>query len=421
MALGNTPNRLTNIYLEAKKSFALNIRFTNEDGSFYDVTGAEVRLVATPPASRYSLSITQPVITLEAVHIEPTEGLVQVQFQASDLDLVPGEYPFDVTLVSVHLYSTPILKGLLVVGQNADPDTSNMYTNVDPDTELKVVFGNSCDVVVCLQYVNTAPDPDTGGGGGTSSQDTTWTLVGFNDPGNPTLLSNPGGLLNTPLWIDLSESFPPPTGGGGGETPPGGDLEWILPELTNGWVGYSVGTSKPVGYRKLSSGLVILEGTVSPGRSRAAIFTFPPGYRPNDGRLTFNAMCETGLCQLDLMATGELVLFSDTPGAWVSLSDIVFYGEEGSNIPWEPGEPGEPEIPPEEEEDMYGEHIITWTNDTWVYRGNVVVARPATIPAYALGSRAVWDTSLDETVTTPPVMAIVGDVWFPHGDVDPLA
>lgn len=68
---------------------------------------------------------------------------------------------------------------------------------------------------------------------------------------------------------------------------------------------------------------------------------------------------------------------------------------------------------------LYGEHLVTWSGSEWRYRGATVTVRPATA-AYADGGRVVWDTSTDATVTTPPALAVTGDAWLPHGDVDPL-
>lgn len=69
----------------------------------------------------------------------------------------------------------------------------------------------------------------------------------------------------------------------------------------------------------------------------------------------------------------------------------------------------------------YGDHLVTWSGGAWHYRGAVVTARPTGLPTYAQGARVVWDTSLDPAVSDPPPLALAGDVWTPHGDVDPLA
>lgn len=51
--------------------------------------------------------------------------------------------------------------------------------------------------------------------------------------------------------------------------------------------------------------------------------------------------------------------------------------------------------------------------------GAVVTVRPST-PAWPRAN-VVWDSSLSPSVTSPPALAVRGDVWFPHGSVDPTA
>lgn len=57
----------------------------------------------------------------------------------------------------------------------------------------------------------------TTGGSAELGKDTTWTYVGPNDPGDPTLVGNPDGL-NAPIWIDTDAGVDEGggTGGGGG-------------------------------------------------------------------------------------------------------------------------------------------------------------------------------------------------------------
>lgn len=69
-------------------------------------------------------------------------------------------------------------------------------------------------------------------------------------------------------------------------------------------------------------------------------------------------------------------------------------------------------------EAQYGDHLVVWNGTDWRYKGATVVARPTTA-SFTNGARVVWDTSLDDTVTTPPTLAVAGDVWIPHGEVTP--
>lgn len=63
-----------------------------------------------------------------------------------------------------------------------------------------------------------------------------------------------------------------------------------------------------------------------------------------------------------------------------------------------------------------GEQLVTWTGTNWVYNRKTISARPTT-PTYNQGARIIWDSSLDSTMSTPPTLAIAGDIWHPHHDV----
>lgn len=65
-------------------------------------------------------------------------------------------------------------------------------------------------------------------------------------------------------------------------------------------------------------------------------------------------------------------------------------------------------------ESVYGEHVVTWSGTSWIYRGSAIVSRP-TIPSYYQGAYVVWDTSLDVDAS-PPHLAVPGDKWHPHPD-----
>jgi len=57
------------------------------------------------------------------------------------------------------------------------------------------------------------------------------------------------------------------------------DSGWRIPTLLNGWVDYG-GSYGPPRYRRLDSGLVVVEGLVKSGTAGATIFTLPEGFRP---------------------------------------------------------------------------------------------------------------------------------------------
>lgn len=150
MAIGNTPRRETNFQLDASKSYAFSIRFLDMTGATLDLTGATVRLVAARPANQGGSEI----LDLEAVDANKAEGWVQFQFQAEDLALAVGAYPYDVTLIPVSGYSTPIIKGYLEIGANTDVDTSNTYEFVPPVSEVTAVLNGGDLINVTIERID---------------------------------------------------------------------------------------------------------------------------------------------------------------------------------------------------------------------------------------------------------------------------
>lgn len=77
-----------------------------------------------------------------------------------------------------------------------------------PDPVMGDMYFNSVQKTV-LVYDGEGWNGLQGGGVG---DDTTWTLIGPNDPGDPTDLNNPNPGASTPIWIDTDEGS---SGGGG--------------------------------------------------------------------------------------------------------------------------------------------------------------------------------------------------------------
>ena len=142
MALGNTPRRETNIAVEANKSYSFGIWFKTVDGTPVDLTGSELRFVATESAYHSGAE----VISLVAIPMLDQPDMQQFEFQTEDLALTPGSYSYDVTLVPPSGYSIPILKGQLEIGTNSDQDISNTFSDVSTGTDV-IVQLNGTDVV----------------------------------------------------------------------------------------------------------------------------------------------------------------------------------------------------------------------------------------------------------------------------------
>lgn len=150
MALGNTPRRETNIAVEANKSYAFGIWFKTADRTPIDLTGSELRFVATENAYHNGAE----VISLVAIPMLDQPDMQQFEFQAEDLSLTPGSYSYDVTLVPPSGYSIPILKGQLEIGANSDLDTSNTFTDVATGTDVIVQLNGSDVVEVTVERVD---------------------------------------------------------------------------------------------------------------------------------------------------------------------------------------------------------------------------------------------------------------------------
>lgn len=149
--IGNTPRRETNIYVEANKSFAFGIHFINAvSGGDLDLTGTTVRLTASQQPHKGGTE----VLNVEAAHIADVQGLVQFQFQASDLALDSGQYAYDVTMVTTQGYSVPIIKGYIEVGSNTDQDVSNTFTDIHADSEITAAIGDSNVVEITVERID---------------------------------------------------------------------------------------------------------------------------------------------------------------------------------------------------------------------------------------------------------------------------
>lgn len=190
MTLGNTPRQRTVLRLERGKSYALTITFQNPDGSEFDMTGSLVRMTAK--AMRHLGD--QIVIQMDAIDRAPERpGEFQFPLQASDTDLEPAEYPFDVTWISANGYSTPVVKGSILIGDNTDPDVANTYPTADTLDELVVVIGSGNDIIVQVEQADArkGDQGDIGPPGGLYIQDV--------EPQE----SDP--LVFTPLWVDTDD------------------------------------------------------------------------------------------------------------------------------------------------------------------------------------------------------------------------
>jgi hypothetical protein len=103
------------------------------------------------------------------------------------------------------------------------------------------------------------------------------------------------------------------------------DTGWSSFAYVNSWADYPPPFS-PAGYRKLSSGLVVLRGLVQ-GGTAASIATLPVGYRPGV-QLLFGAQTSPNnvLCRVDI-ETGGVISHTGGNNNWISLNGISFLAE----------------------------------------------------------------------------------------------
>jgi hypothetical protein len=151
---------------------------------------------------------------------------------------------------------------------------------------------------------------------------TPWVPVaqaGIPTPVNGKWLTAAGGSM---VWSDLPY--------------PAADTAWKIIgtdiALQNGWVNYGTPYG-PGRYRKLVSGLVIMDGLIQSGTIGAAAFTMPVGYRPMpqaDGSsriLIFQLAIGGGTYTEGARigsADGNFVPTAPAAVAWISLSGVAY-------------------------------------------------------------------------------------------------
>lgn len=108
------------------------------------------------------------------------------------------------------------------------------------------------------------------------------------------------------------------------------DEDWRYPGLLNGWQDRTDFGMDTVRYRKLSTGLVICQGTVKNGGLDQDIWVMPAGYRPGH-RLVF---AQHGVAaadypqRIDILAQGNVRPVAEVSGReYLSVSGIIYFAE----------------------------------------------------------------------------------------------
>jgi hypothetical protein len=117
--------------------------------------------------------------------------------------------------------------------------------------------------------------------------------------------------------------------------PPSGNLiiglvepvdSWQTPTLINGWVNYDTTVWQGARYRKLSNGMVTIQGLVKNGTGPPSdIFFLPVGYRPAKN-LLFASIGNNVFARVDVYSTGSVNWSLGGTNSFVSISVSFFAG-----------------------------------------------------------------------------------------------
>lgn len=188
--ISNSPRELSIIEAEARKSFALTVLLTDARDRPVDLTGYEFRFVAV---KLDRLGNHTFVIEKDGVVLDAHAGVLRVDLQAADLELLPDEYPFSLTAVYGG-YSSVVLKGHLKIQQNTEyASVGETYATAQPPQNLGVMLRQQGDIHVEVGHLLPADLMRIPGGG------TTGQVLGKpnNDPLSVAWLDMQGGISAT--------------------------------------------------------------------------------------------------------------------------------------------------------------------------------------------------------------------------------
>lgn len=98
---------------------------------------------------------------------------------------------------------------------------------------------------------------------------------------------------------------------------------WTVPTLSNGWAAFGAVVT---GFKKTTTGQVVLKGRIAGGTMGSAAFTLPVGYRPGDLKL-FAARGPSGTFATVAVYNNGIVAPNDGTNADISLDGCMFQAE----------------------------------------------------------------------------------------------
>lgn len=141
MRLSNTPQEVTVLRLEQRKSFTCTVLVSDTSGARVDLGDAVLTLdwlINLGKVDRLDELTQADVRSVSATMVEPAYGHARFDVQAADLDLGPGSYPFTMTLRFAG-FSVVVLKGTIELQQNAEfASVEHEYLTGQPAQALEV-------------------------------------------------------------------------------------------------------------------------------------------------------------------------------------------------------------------------------------------------------------------------------------------
>ena len=136
----NSPGSRTIIRAEVRKSFALGVWIKDHHGRPLDITDVGLHLVAKKVPFTTQDDTTNLIVNSVASIVSGPNGYAVFNFQASDLNHKPDEYPFAIVMIDEG-YSSTLVKGMLLLEPNTEfYSVGEVYSPSPPVTTLQILL-----------------------------------------------------------------------------------------------------------------------------------------------------------------------------------------------------------------------------------------------------------------------------------------